>query len=582
MHRLQIAVWPLPCILALVVFSCGAKPQSMGVSSLRTVGGKPAGYHPFFVQLLSSSTSPRGKCGGTLIAPRLVLTAAHCVENELGKSLYVSMGTNDVDSLHLARPVKVTGIAKHPAFDGVAEHGNDIALLYLDLYAPDQFRNRVAPVVRDLKGEFLQGERLKSIGAGNLTSLGTISSSTINEVEVSFVALETCQKLLDVKETQLCAGDIDHGGVDTCHGDSGGPLLKVKASGAPELVGIVSYGKGCAQKSKPGVYTKVAAYAEWIETQSKELAKELNPEKPLDLLAPVIASRCLSQVNGIEDRIERDRHSRKIVAKANDVGVKFSEIAAKPSGKPLATCMFEDQAFDNVVVTWLRQKDGDKNVIEVVELASGKRYQSTPMALKYISDSLMCDTSRGKVDFYDTRDQSYVAFNSVMYFLGDIIDDPANSQTTWGCKIGDMAVELFESTKAGKLAARITHPSIGTTVHLLELADSPPENSLKASLIRSDQSNGPLKLHIGNVGKEDLFTWELACRYPFSLSLKNGTLAAVPRDGDLVYAALVSVGNYAESTVYSGASLDVPITFKNDGAGGFACTVNEMFSVLDP
>ena len=67
----------------------------------------------------------------------------------------------------------------------------------------------------------------------------------------------------EILDGMLCAGDLN-GGMDSCYGDSGGPLTCFK-DGIPLLIGIVSWGDGCAQKNKPGVYTRVSYYVEWID-----------------------------------------------------------------------------------------------------------------------------------------------------------------------------------------------------------------------------------------------------------------------------------------------------------------------------
>jgi secreted trypsin-like serine protease len=89
------------------------------------------------------------------------------------------------------------------------------------------------------------------------------------KADVPIVPNTTCNEEAykgDVKEGMLCAG-YREGGVDACQGDSGGPLM-AKVSSVPTLVGIVSWGRGCALKLKYGVYTRVTTYAGWIKTST--------------------------------------------------------------------------------------------------------------------------------------------------------------------------------------------------------------------------------------------------------------------------------------------------------------------------
>lgn len=571
-----LAILPLAFLLGL---ACCGKNDALN-TDLKVVGGSKASYYPYFVQLIDGVKTPRGFCGGTLIAPRVVLTAAHCIHNESAKELYVAMGMNDGESLHLTRPVKVIGIAKHPEYAGVPEHGNDLAVLYLELYQTDQFRNPIKPVSLDRSGVVQISEMLRVVGLGRLSSLGTVRSTEIKQVDLPVVDPALCRKIYDVTDRQLCAGDIANGGKDSCKGDSGGPLLRIKSGGEAELIGIVSYGKGCAQKKQPGVYTKVAAYMPWIEQKSKELAVELDPSKPEEMLPTVVVNRCLAQVNGILERVTKAEHVRETTWKTDDAKVKYTLVNKKPQGAALATCKFEDRAFDATTVRWFLSEGSAKTVVAVVEMHSGKIYQSTPIPLKYAADSLLCETARGKVAFYDTRSQSLISYNERMYHFGMTVPDPANDQTTWGCQVGNMVVEVFESAKAGKLAVRASHPAIGTVVKLLEIDDIPPEQMLK-TWISKDQNN--LMVHIKNVGQEDLVTWEMECMKPFSFKLKNGaTLEARSRGtGSGFYATLI-VGAHSEATIKAGESLELNLQSQSDGAAGYGCFINQMFAVVDP
>ncbi|KAG9510305.1 hypothetical protein GZH46_01159, partial [Fragariocoptes setiger] len=90
-------------------------------------------------------------------------------------------------------------------------------------------------------------------------------SNALNAVDVPVVSLSECRQTYGsrVNKDHVCAG-LRQGGKDSCQGDSGGPLVR-RVNGRSELVGIVSFGYGCAQERSPGVYTKVSSYVDWIE-----------------------------------------------------------------------------------------------------------------------------------------------------------------------------------------------------------------------------------------------------------------------------------------------------------------------------
>uniref|UniRef100_A0A3Q2YH07 trypsin n=1 Tax=Hippocampus comes TaxID=109280 RepID=A0A3Q2YH07_HIPCM len=100
------------------------------------------------------------------------------------------------------------------------------------------------------------------------------SADTVMEAKVPLLPQNTCKNALGkelVTNTMLCAGYLS-GGIDSCQGDSGGPLIyQDRISGRFQLHGITSWGDGCGEKGKPGVYTRVSAFSDWIqvEIQSK-------------------------------------------------------------------------------------------------------------------------------------------------------------------------------------------------------------------------------------------------------------------------------------------------------------------------
>ena len=100
-------------------------------------------------------------------------------------------------------------------------------------------------------------------GWGTTSSGGSISEDLL-KVEVPFVDKETCEQDYTgytISDNMLCAGEK---GKDSCQGDSGGPLVAYN-NGSPVLVGVVSWGIGCAFEGYPGVYAKVSNYLDWIE-----------------------------------------------------------------------------------------------------------------------------------------------------------------------------------------------------------------------------------------------------------------------------------------------------------------------------
>ncbi|CAF4037989.1 unnamed protein product, partial [Rotaria magnacalcarata] len=127
-----------------------------------------------------------------------------------------------------------------------------------------------------------QGESYPPIGketwvvGWGTTQFGGKVSPTLLQVSVPITNNQGCKQVLSAPAKQICAG-YDQGGKDSCQGDSGGPLVVEIGQGIFELIGLVSFGIGCAKAMKPGVYTRVAGYIDWINDVLKSTSSNSNP-----------------------------------------------------------------------------------------------------------------------------------------------------------------------------------------------------------------------------------------------------------------------------------------------------------------
>ncbi len=239
---------------------------------LRIVGGvKTAqGFAPWFAGLLDSTVVDNWNaqfCGGALIHPEWVVTAAHCVFDSAdnlfkAKALNVLVGTHSL--FEGGERIAVNQIIVHPRFDNKSLK-NDIALLHLVKSMGGQSfislpgKSFDIPVVADNAKSTVIGW-----GSTSISSKNPQFPSELEQVDLPIISESECQSLMgnDIFSTSLCAGFLD-GGKDSCQGDSGGPLI-TSLSGENQLIGIVSWGAGCAQPFSPGVYTRVSKYEEFI------------------------------------------------------------------------------------------------------------------------------------------------------------------------------------------------------------------------------------------------------------------------------------------------------------------------------
>lgn len=250
------------CFAALVT-NAGPEKNSLGT---RIVGGVEAseGEFPFIVSLQSSYGGHF--CGGSLIKRNWVLTAAHCVQGgSVGKIL---VGLHSQKDPSRAETIAPKRIIAHPQYDsGTTDF--DFALIELET------SSSFAPVELNVNKSI--GDDDQTLGAAAITAgWGTTREGSgalpdkLRKVDVPLVSRAECLKSYPGKITErmVCAG-YPQGGKDSCQGDSGGPLVTRHDNGQYTLVGIVSWGEGCARKNKYGVYSNIAAASEWIAENSK-------------------------------------------------------------------------------------------------------------------------------------------------------------------------------------------------------------------------------------------------------------------------------------------------------------------------
>ncbi len=231
------------------------------------VGGVVAekGEFPFQVSLQTSSGSHF--CGASLIKKNWILTAAHCV-SRWNASNKIVVGLHDQKDKTGSETFNSVKVVAHPQFN---KNTLDYDYAVIQLNADSKFRSI------DLNTTEIQIPEADQSPVNVWTSgWGTTSEGSytlprlLNKVEVPLVTAKACNDPAayngGITDRMLCAGLVQ-GGKDSCQGDSGGPLFVKQTSGDYLLLGVVSWGDGCARPNKFGVYSKVNVMVDWISSQ---------------------------------------------------------------------------------------------------------------------------------------------------------------------------------------------------------------------------------------------------------------------------------------------------------------------------
>merc|ERR1712226_344231 len=229
-----------------------------GGATGRIVGGEETEQHEYPWQV--GLVTPNGRtpwCGGTLISSTHVLTAAHCLDDDWQKDIRVILGEHNIADSDFNR-VDVAEIMIHPKYRKWTTN-NDYGIIRLA--NPVNFTNEVSPAClpADLSAKYV-GVLATATGWGTLSSGGN-QPTALHGVDVTVMTNKECDEANGgITKSMICAADS---GKDSCQGDSGGPLVTPE-NGHQTLIGITSWGYGCADEGYPGVYARVTRGMDWI------------------------------------------------------------------------------------------------------------------------------------------------------------------------------------------------------------------------------------------------------------------------------------------------------------------------------
>ncbi|KAH7643901.1 trypsin-1 [Dermatophagoides farinae] len=248
---------------------CG---RIMYTRNAKIVGGENAkfGQNPWQVAIVKHQfLNQKISCGGALINRRWIVTAAHCVYKTPANNIKIRLGDYNLKAQTEQYPHEEYGVRRKVVHEGYnpATYQNDIALL--ELNQDVIYRPHILPICLPPKGRNFTGEKATAVGWGRTQYAVSTSPGILQKVDVEVLDSDDCQEWMKnagrrekIFSNMLCAGYKD-GGRDSCQGDSGSPL-SLRDDNHIILIGLVSWGVGCARPNLPGVYTRITEFVDWI------------------------------------------------------------------------------------------------------------------------------------------------------------------------------------------------------------------------------------------------------------------------------------------------------------------------------
>ncbi len=560
-------------VVALFTFLAqGCRDGAPSTSETSIIGGKKADYQSFMVAIRDTKDNEQF-CGGSWIDEGVIVTAAHCIHGQTPK-LSVTVGSADKNDFNQYSTFKVRSAVIHPDFNPERDMKNDIALLFIDKIDHSRLTRDVGIIKLNNDRQIpAAGAIVSPIGWGNESSFGALFGENLKQTDVPVVDNITCRKggkYYDMIEDdfEICAGNFDQGGADACQGDSGGPLVSM-VNGQLVLVGIVSWGMDCAQKKRPGVYTRVSKHVDWVKKEIEAYKKPVTLDSAS--LSKTVASACYASFAGTD----------LIGGLPYDFNFQPTTLTKVNSGpvhdRSLRNCSFNREGLGlvNVVVAPVNNK------VHFFVKVAGENWVGEAKSNFEVDTECATNTENFLIAKY-TSSVAMIYKNQKL--ISSEVAQPVSGtpRTNVTCKSShvELTYQTIATGNAEKRYLTVEFPKANSAAVTYLMEDDveliEAENGLKVTHDFVSPTRANVKFE--HTGHLDIFSWAISCPFKFHLIGEDGTTHQPADSRPSSYRIAFHHGETQNAVIAEGTGAKFTMVFNSPATPEKLemCTINEM------